>query len=74
VYTPKGLVRSVRPVLTTVSSWRRFEQTFSAARLRKLPPTRILVAVTAQTGGGERTIAECTLEHAGAFDRLAGEQ
>jgi Putative zinc-finger len=42
---------------------------FSAARLRTLPPTRVLVSVTAHSGGGERTIAEYTLEHAGAFDR-----
>ena len=45
---------------------------FSAARLRELPPTRVQVTVSAQTGSGERTIAEYTLEHAGAFDRLAG--
>jgi hypothetical protein len=45
---------------------------FSAARLRKLPPTRVRVTVTAQIGTGERTISEYTLEHAGAFDRLAG--
>ena len=42
----------------------------SAARLRKLPATRIEVSVTGQVGGDERTIAEYTLEHAGAFDRL----
>jgi Putative zinc-finger len=47
---------------------------FSTAHLRKLPPTRVRVTVTAQTGSGERTIAEYTLEHAGAFDRLAGER
>ena len=46
----------------------------SAAHLRKLPQTRVLVTVTAQIGSGERTIAEYTLEHAGAFDRLAGER
>ncbi len=45
---------------------------FSAAQLRKLPPTRVQVTVTAQIGTGERTISEYTLEHAGAFDRLAG--
>jgi hypothetical protein len=45
---------------------------FSAAQLRKLPPTRVSVSVTAQIGRSERTIAEYTLEHAGAFDRLAG--
>jgi hypothetical protein len=44
----------------------------SAAHLRTLPPTRVQVTVTAQIGRGERTIAEYTLEHAGAFDRLAG--
>ena len=44
---------------------------FSAAHLRKLPPTRVRVTVTAQIGTGERTISEYTLEHAGAFDRLA---
>ena len=46
---------------------------FSAARLRKLPPTRVQVTVTARTGSGERTIAEYTLDHGGAFDRLAGQ-
>jgi hypothetical protein len=43
---------------------------FSAAHLRKLPATRVHVTVT----GGERTLAEYTLEHAGAFDRPAGER
>jgi hypothetical protein len=43
---------------------------FSAAHLRKLPATRVHVTVT----GGERTLAEYTLEHGGAFDRLAGER
>ena len=47
---------------------------FSAAHLRKLPATRVQVTVTTQIGSGERTIAEYTLEHAGAFDRLAGER
>ncbi len=47
---------------------------FSAAHLRKLPPTRVRVTVTAQIGSGERTLAEYTLEHAGAFDRLPGER
>lgn len=46
----------------------------SAAQLRKLPPMRVRVTVTAQIGSGERTIAEYTLEHGGAFDRLAGER
>ena len=45
---------------------------FSAAHLRKLPATRVSVTVSAQIASGERTIAEYTLEHAGAFDRLAG--
>ena len=45
---------------------------FSAADLRKLPATRVQVTVTTQVGSDERTIAEYTLEHAGAFDRLAG--
>ena len=45
---------------------------FSAAHLRKLPPTRVQVTVTAQIGSDERTIAEYTLEHAGAFDQPAG--
>jgi hypothetical protein len=44
---------------------------FSAAHLRNLPATRVHVTVTGQTGSEERTIAEYTLEHAGAFDRLA---
>ena len=47
---------------------------FSAAHLRKLPATRVRVTVTAQIGSGERTLAEYTLEHAGAFDRLAAER
>jgi hypothetical protein len=42
---------------------------FSAAQLRKLPATRVHVTVTAQSEGGERTISEYQLEHAGAFDR-----
>lgn len=42
----------------------------SAAHLRKLPATNVRVTVTAQIGSGERTIAEYTLAHAGAFDRL----
>jgi hypothetical protein len=46
---------------------------FSAAHLRKLPATRVQVTVTAQIASGERTIAEYTLEHAGAFDRLTRE-
>jgi len=45
---------------------------FSAAHLRKLPATRIVVTVTGQSDGEERTMAEYTLEHAGAFDRAAG--
>lgn len=45
---------------------------FSAAHLRKLPPTRVSVTVTAQAGSSERTLAEYTLEHAGALDRLTG--
>jgi hypothetical protein len=44
---------------------------FSAAQLRKLPPARVRVTVTGQFGSGDRTISEYTLEHAGAFDRLA---
>lgn len=46
---------------------------FSAAHLRKLPATRVSVTVTAQIGSAERTIAEYTLEHAGAFDRRSSE-
>lgn len=42
---------------------------FSAAHLRTLPSTRVLVTVTTPIGSGERTVAEYTLEHAGAFDR-----
>jgi hypothetical protein len=45
---------------------------YSAARLRELPATRVLVTVTARIGSAERTVAEYTLEHGGAFDRLAG--
>jgi hypothetical protein len=44
---------------------------FSAAHLRTLPATRVHVTVTAQAGSAERTLADYTLEHAGAFDRLA---
>ena len=51
---------------------------FSAAHLRTLPATRVHVSVTAPTGGagtgGERTLAEFTLEHGGAFDRPSGVQ
>ena len=42
---------------------------FSAAQLRKLPATRVHVSVTTNSENGERTIAEYTLEHGGAFDR-----
>jgi hypothetical protein len=45
---------------------------FSAERLRSLPATRVQVSVMAATGaGGERTLAEYTLEHGGSFDRRA---
>jgi hypothetical protein len=52
---------------------------FSAAHLRALPATRVHVSVTASTaagsgggsGGAERTLAEFTLEHGGAFERPA---
>ena len=44
---------------------------FSAAHLRKLPATRVRVTVTAQNAGVERTLADYTLDHAGAFDRPA---
>jgi len=47
---------------------------FSAAHLRKLPATRVRMTVTAQIGSSERTIAEYTLEHAGAFDRGPGDR
>ena len=42
---------------------------FSAAHLRKLPQTRVHVTVTAQSGTGEGTLAEYTLEHGGSFGR-----
>lgn len=42
---------------------------FSAAHLRTLPATRVHVTVTAEHGSAQRTLAEYTLEHAGAFDR-----
>lgn len=42
---------------------------FSAAQLRRLPATEVHVTVLAQTGTGERTLAEYTLQHGGAFDR-----
>jgi hypothetical protein len=46
----------------------------SAARLRKLPATLVHVIVTGQmASGGERTVAEYTLDHAGAMDRVAGQ-
>jgi hypothetical protein len=52
---------------------RELVNAFSAAHLRKLPATRVQVTVTAQIASGERTIAEYTLEHGGAFDRLPRE-
>jgi Putative zinc-finger len=58
---------SVRP------GQRELLNAFSAAHLRKLPATRVQVTVTAQIASGERTIAEYTLEHGGAFDRLTRE-
>ena len=45
---------------------------FSAAHLRRLPATRVQVSVIAQSSGGERPLAEYTLEHGGAFDRGSG--
>jgi Putative zinc-finger len=48
---------------------------FSAERLRALPQTRVHVSVTAASGGagsGDRTVAEYTLEHGGAFERPSG--
>jgi hypothetical protein len=42
---------------------------FSAAHLRALPATRVVVTVTAQAGDVERTLAEYSLEHAGSFAR-----
>lgn len=48
---------------------------FSAERLRALPATRVHVSVTTPTGvggAGERTLAEFTLEHGGAFERPSG--
>ena len=47
---------------------------FSAAHLRSLPATRVHVTVTAQGGSSQQTLAEYTLEHAGAFDRPARER
>ncbi len=45
---------------------------FSAAHLRTLPASRVHVSVTAPHAGGERMLAEYTLEHGGAFDRPSG--
>ena len=42
---------------------------FSAAHLRRLPATQVHVTVTAHSGSGDRTVAEYTLEHGGAFER-----
>jgi len=47
---------------------------FSAAHLRTLPMTRVLVTVITPIESGERTVAEYTLEHAGAFDRRIGKR
>ncbi len=47
---------------------------FSAAHLRTLPTTRVQITVTTQAGDGERTLAEYTLEHAGAFERPTRER
>jgi hypothetical protein len=52
---------------------------FSAARLRTFPETLVHVSVTTATrdagaGGGERTLAEFTLDHGGSFERPAGPQ
>jgi Putative zinc-finger len=47
---------------------------FSAAHLRTLPATRVQVSVTAAGDGGDRTLAEYTLEHGGAFERPSGIQ
>jgi hypothetical protein len=45
---------------------------FSAAHLRALPATRVHVRVMARAAGADRTLAEYTLEHGGAFDRPDG--
>jgi len=42
---------------------------FSAAHLRRLPATQVHVTVTAHAASGDRTLAEYTLEHGGAFER-----
>ena len=49
--------------------WQPILNAFSAAHLRKLPQTRVHVTVTAQSGTGEGTLAEYTLEHGGSFER-----
>jgi hypothetical protein len=40
---------------------------FSARALRSLPATRVVVSVVTHGADRERTLAEYTLEHAGAF-------
>jgi len=47
---------------------------FAASRLRRLPATRVRVSVVAQAASGDRSIADYTLDHAGAFDRLASQR
>jgi len=57
------------PGITVRPGQREILNAFSAAHLRTLPATRVQVSVLAHAAAGERTIAEYTLEHAGAFQR-----
>ena len=59
------------PEIAVRPGQREILNAISAAHLRTLPATRVRVTVTAQVDDGERPLAEYTLEHAGAFDRLA---
>jgi hypothetical protein len=60
---------SVLPDIAVRPGQREILNAFPAAQLRELPATRVLVTVTAHGASGQRTIAEYTLEHAGAFER-----
>ena len=44
----------------------------AASLIRPLPSTRLQLIVTARAEGGERTLGDYVLQHAGAFDRSSG--
>jgi len=62
------------PDITLRPGQREILHAVSAAQLRTLPATQVVVSVTTQVAGSERPLAEYTLEHGGAFDRRAADR